>query len=130
MSLETALRARLLADAGIAALVVARVYPVVLPQAPAFPAITYEGVAETRLNTFGGPLGLAGPLMRLHAWASTYDGARDLARKVRLALDGWRGTQSGETVQAVKLQQQVDLYDDETQMHRVAMDFRVWWNES
>ena len=130
MSLEAALFSRLTAVAGVTALVSQRVYPVQLPQNPTLPAVTYEVLSERRLNTFRGPLGLPGTLMRVCSWGLTYAAAKDLARQVRLALDGWQGTSSGETVQASILERQQDLYEDEVQVHRVAAEYRFWWNES
>lgn len=132
---EVALRARLLAVAGVSALVGTRVYPVILPQNPTFPAITYQRIGGRRESSFAGPIGLAGPLYRLDCWGGAagtgYAAAKGLANAVRLALDGWKGVVSGITVQACFLDgEPEDIFEDEVGVHRVAMEVRMWWNEA
>lgn len=143
MSIEAAVRTRLLAHAGVAALVYdaagtdpfkERVYPAVLPQGPTFPAITYEVIGGPRANTFGGPGGLPGDLVRLHCWGgegpSGFDAVVALAKQARLAFDGYQGTSQGETIQSSWMEAgALPDFEPETQVHRRILDFRVFWNE-
>lgn len=49
--IEAAIRTHLIGDAGLAALVAARVYPVELPQRPTLPAITYQQISSLPTQT-------------------------------------------------------------------------------
>ena len=133
MSIEAAVRTRLLAVSGVSSLVSARVYPAPLPQQAAtgtwLPAISYSVLSERRQSTFGGPTALPGVLFGIDCWAADYDGARALAKQVRLALDDWSGTSQSETIQACWIEGQQDIYEAEVNVHRVAMEARVYWNE-
>lgn len=137
--IDDALRTRLLAVAGVAALVVTsgnqdphknRVYPVILPQGPVFPAITYQLVGERRLSSFTGPIGLPGSLYRVDCWGATYTEASALADQVRLALDGWQDLAGAKRVQASTLQSQESIWEEETRTHRIAHTYRIWWDET
>ena len=59
MPIEPALRAYVLADPAVSALIGTRWYPVVLPQSTAFPAVTYQRITTTRVGSHHGPSGLA-----------------------------------------------------------------------
>lgn len=94
MTIGSALRTHLLGDTAISALVVARVYPLRLPQKPLMPAIVYMKVTGRRFTHLRGPASLARPRYQLDCWASTHDGAVELGTLVRQRLDGYNGTWS------------------------------------
>ena len=83
MTLETALRSYVLADATVAALAGTRMYPRRLPQGPTLPALVYQRVDTRRLHDFDGPDGLPRARVQIAAWASNVAGAWELANAVR-----------------------------------------------
>lgn len=109
--IEDALRAVLIADADVAALVTARVWPMKLPQTATLPAVVYQ-----RVSTIGG-VGLAAPVgptrsrVQFSAWAATFGQARQLGEAVVHALNGWSGTAGGQDVQLVRLVNWLDDYE-------------------
>ena len=94
--IEQALQVYLKADTNVAALVSTRVYPGLAPQNAALPYITYERISTQRMMTHDGQNGLIGPRIQIDCWASAYSGAKTLADKVRLAINGYK-TAYGET---------------------------------
>src|SRR4051812_32278487 len=94
MTIGQLFRAHLLADPAIAALVVARVYPIRLPQKATYPAITYRRVSGVRENVLRGPASLARPRMQVDAWGVTHDDATALGALVRQRLENYVGTWS------------------------------------
>lgn len=92
MTAEQGLRTHLLGDAAIAALVVARVYPLRLPQKPTLPAIVLTRVSGVRYQPLRGQASLARPRFQVDAWASTHDGATALGALCRRRLEGYSGT--------------------------------------
>ncbi len=89
--IETALRALLIGNGGVAALVSARVYPVILPQAPTYPAITFQVIAGNSDYAMQGPTHLGDKLVQIDCFARTYDGVLALRDAVMTALSGYRG---------------------------------------
>lgn len=122
---EEAVRALLVADPAVSALVSARVYPAPLPQSPALPALSYQRISATRTRSQEGPSGRARCRFQVDAWASTYDDARQLAAATRRALDGFRGVVAGVELQEVQLATDRDLYEPDVKLHRVSADYFV-----
>lgn len=91
MSWETALRNILLADSAVMNLVGNRIYPLVLPENAALPAIAYAVVNESRAHAMLEPVPLREVTLAVQCYAKTYSQARALADAVTAALDGYRG---------------------------------------
>lgn len=87
-----ALRAFLLADAGIAALVATqRVFELKLPQGIRATSLVYQGFATPVDPHMQGPSSIAVERVQIDAYAQSQDVATDLANRVRERLDGFRG---------------------------------------
>lgn len=129
MSLETALRAYVLADPAIAAAVGQRMYPRRLPQGPALPALDYQRIDTRRLHDLDGPDGLPRARMQVRAWGATVQSATDLAALVRERLDGFRGAWGDVAVGACLCVAERDLDDPETGRSAVVQDYMIQWRE-
>lgn len=132
MLVEEALHDYLSTHPGLSALIAGRIYPLVLPQKPTLPAITYQRISGLRVRSHQGPSGLASPRFQFDAWADSYASARTVADELRRALDGFRGMMGGAPgvrVDAVHLDTDRDLYETETRRWRVQADYFVWHEE-
>jgi hypothetical protein len=130
MTLETALRSYVLADATVAALAGTRMYPRRLPQGPTLPALVYQRVDTRRLHDFDGPDGLPRARVQIAAWAANVQGATDAAALVRARLDGYRGAWGDVEVGACLCVAERDLDDPETGRSAVVMDYMIQWREA
>jgi hypothetical protein len=92
MTAMEALRAHLLADTSIAALVGARIYPRKLPATVTMPSIVLTKISEVRYGSLRGPASLARPRVQVDSWATTQDGAVALGTLCRQRLEGYSGT--------------------------------------
>jgi len=123
------LTAYLKADATITAAVSGRVFPNVVPQGTAFPAISYNQVSGVRLSDVtDGPTGRAMPRITINSWATKYLAARSLADAVRLRLNGVTGTIGSMTGVRVTLDNEFDSFEEEAGtggVHRVLQDYIV-----
>lgn len=138
MTIETGLRAHLIADATLAALVVDRVYPMPAPQNAGYPFVTWQRISGERVFSLGGPSGLAYPRFQIDVWSDSrenrpaggapYLESRAIADAIRRALDGFNGTLDGIRVSAILLDER-DLFENEGGITRVSMDFRIWHEE-
>lgn len=129
--MEYELRTKLLSDATVAAILATRLYPVILPQNTIFPAATYQIIDTPRDNTLDGPSGLARPKIQFTLWATKADNVKALARAIRLALNGFKGTlPDGSDVKSVLLEDERETYESDVNLHRIDLDFVVWFDET
>ncbi len=124
MTISDGLRAHLLADASIAALVATRIYPLRLPQkvpTPLTGAIVLQRISSIRWAHLRGQGALARPRFQVDSWAQTYDGAVALGTLVRSRLEGYQGTWSDGSSPPVELsvtvlfQSEADMFEEEVQ---------------
>lgn len=120
------------ADAGVSALVADRIYPVILPQKPTYPAITFGKVSGLRAPNLSGPSGLARPRISISSWGLTYKSAKDVATAVRQAMDGFSGLMGSVRVKSVTIDNEFDLFedDDNVNVFRTLQDFFISHDET
>lgn len=123
MSIESSLYARLTAHAGVSALVGTRIYPLLMPQTPVLPAITYQRISAEHIASIGGHSGLENPRIQIDIWALSYNTSKALAAQVRAAL-----TESMDGFAALLLTD-LDDYEPETRIYRCSLDFSLWAEE-
>ena len=125
MSLESELVTRLKADGTIAGLVVARIYPKQVPQAPTYPAITFRRVSGVRLHHLGGVSGRATPRISIISLTNTsYADCQTLAAAVRASLDGFNGLLT--TIKAsIRIENELDLSEEEVEVHGILQDYFI-----
>lgn len=119
MSIYSVLRGRLTTASGVSALVDTRVYPLLLPQTPTYPALTYQRISNTAQN---GSTALRQSRWQVNCWAETYVGAEALAAAVKAALEEWTDTDQATQVKMGRVVNELDDYDDEADVYRVMID--------
>lgn len=124
--IEAAIRAHLIADAGLAALVGARVYPLQLPQRPTLPAVTYQHISTLPTQHRDNPYAHhERSRYQFDCWAGDYDST--LA--VRAALAAAMGTlaQTDDLrIDVALLQGKRDNIDTAAGRWRATMDYFIW----
>jgi len=121
--MEAAVRAHLIADSAVAALAGTRIYPNVLPQGVAYPAIRYQRIDTPRVYTKGGYTGLSRPRLQIDCYAPTKKAAADLAAAVRTAMERYpRAVCENES----------DGYEPEPAppVYVRTLEFRIWHEEA
>ncbi len=99
MTVESGLRAFLLADATILAAVATRWFPGSLPQKVDLDTLGNCAIVSVFVSNPGGlhlrgPWGTTTARFQLDAWCRTADGAMALGRRIRWRLNGYQGTWS------------------------------------
>lgn len=121
----------LTSDTDVAALVATRIYPLILPQGPTLPALTYKANLVERDMTLDDPDLQASSVFQIDCWASTYAAADALFHAVRRRLNGYRGTMSGVTVTGIFLFRQApDAYEPASKLYKRSGDFNIWADDS
>ena len=125
--IETGLKSFLTSAATSAA---GRIYPLVLPQAPVLPAMTYQRVSGNRVKSLSGPSGLAHPRFQIDCWGATYNEAKTLAQEVRRVIDGYRGQMGSIRVGGAIVLSDRDIHEPEAEDYRVTIDVTIWHDET
>lgn len=126
MDIDYEVRAYLLSKTAITDLIETRIYPLHLPQSPQFPAITFQVVGTTGINTLDAPMSLIGTTIQIDSWANTHIDVKSLAGAVRAILNGYQGLLSTKKAQDIVYKNEVDLRDPETNKFRVVQFYEVW----
>lgn len=132
MTLETDLRTYILADATVAGLIAARLYPDKLPQNATLPAVVYQEVSSVPIDHVHGA---EGRLMRSRyqftVWASTRAVAKSIDEAIRVRIDGTgRSTMGSTAMHAILRQERVSGWDYDADDDHVATDYYIWYREA
>ena len=128
MNIAEAIVAHLVADLNVTALVGTRIYPKLLPQSPAYPAVVLHLISGGTDHTHDGPDGIAEVRYQIDCLAPTIAAATAAAEAVRVALDGYQGTMGGAggvLVDSVFLVDSRDDYDDEMRVFVQGRDYAM-----
>lgn len=95
-----------------------RVYPLVMPQSPTYPAIVYNRIAVNAQNVLEGGSTIDQVRFQVDTYATTYAGAKTIAAQVRVAVEAasFKGT----------LQSDQDFFEPDINLYRVSQDFYIW----
>lgn len=123
-------------DGAVSALIGTRVFSMSIPQEVSttrLPCVVYTRISRPQVTSLDGPSNLAFPRLQLNCWASTYPGAKALAKAVREALDGFSGSQSGVAIAYIEVETENDIVvepagADVRKRFAVAVDI-ICWND-
>ena len=112
----------------VARLAPAAVYPLVLPQDPTLPAVTYRVISTIRQHAFGADSSIIETRVQVDSWGKTYTEARALGDEVITALSRFSGTVSGVVVHDIALDNEQELFEDDTDTRRISQDYIVFYS--
>lgn len=132
--MKEALRAVLVADPGIAALVDKRVAWGARPRASSLPSICLHQISGVRQYAMTAPSRLVSSRVQVDCWGLSQADVTAVARAVNAAIGGLRQTVEGVEMQGVFLESEQDMTDEggaapAELLHRVSMDFMIWHDE-
>jgi hypothetical protein len=134
-TIETAIYSILTGNADVAALVFTQVYPNILPQNTALPAIVYQQVSGVRDYTSDGADGLVNSRYQLNCFANTYAKAKELFEAVRKAVSGYVGWVNGREIKGIFVENEEDIPNlipeaEQITMYGKKLDAVIWFEES
>lgn len=116
------------AQAGITAITTtSRIYAVILPQTPTYPALTYTLSDGGRDRSFDGDGTLVATEAQIDCWATTYGGARALLAAVIAAIKNYSGTMGASTaVSQTILGDDINVYEEQAEAYRSSIIVTLW----
>lgn len=130
MNIDESLYKYLSTYAGLTALINTKVYPLVVPQDVALPAVTYQRISDPPEHAMGKDATIYHPRYQISCWATTYTGVQSLAAQIKAALTDYSsaamGGTGGENVYRVFYEGCYSDYDSNTGQYRETLDFIIW----
>ena len=96
-----AVRKILIDDVAVAALVAARVYPLVIPESGEIPAIVIQFISKATISLSGADCPLVNRRMQVTCIAEDYDASFEIASAADTVLKRYKGTSVGVVVQQI-----------------------------
>ena len=127
--LEAVLYAHLSSYAGLVAIVSDRIYPVIMPQNPTYPTVTFQRIDGPREHAFVVDAGLAHPRIQVDSWGKSYASVKSVATQLRGAMERWADETTNPVVLDSFLENDEDTQEAETGLYRVRQDYIVWYRE-
>lgn len=122
MTLEAEIVTELERNSDLQALIHGRIYPMLLPQNPELPAVTYSRISTTPLYCQEGNAQLVRQRLQFSCWAMSHQEAATVAAAVRRALEG-------RVVGVAFADNEIDFYEPETGYYHRALDMIIWSQE-
>jgi len=123
--MEQHLYTRLTNHAGLKALIDVRAYPVKLPQDVTYPAVVYEIITRTEFPAMGANADHTRKRITVTGFSDSYSGVKALETQIVAALDRYRGTANGTTIDGCLLENASDVYEDTFESFQMNIDFIV-----
>ncbi len=128
--IDEAIYSILTCDVGVSALVGARVYPIIMPQDGTLPAIVFSRIATDRELSHSGSIDVTKGVFQISCFSETPFGAKQLAKAVYSAMHGYAGTVGTEHVFMCKCINEVDAFEQDTDVFHVPLDMLVTYKDT
>lgn len=129
MSAETGLVNLLKGDTAVAALVGTRIYPNVIPQDAALPAIAYQVISSETGYSHGGPDAGNHPYIQLTIEGDSYANTLAVCAACKARLSGFRGDIGNDRFEAIFLENEFDGFNLDPAVHTRRQDYRLRYKE-
>lgn len=94
------------------------------------PHIVFSEVSPNPTQTMDGAEAAQSARWQFSVYDVTAEGAKRVARTLRLEIEGFRGTLSeGTEVDGVHYVSEIDLFEPAVAMHHIPIDFEFWYRD-
>lgn len=125
MSVEDAIVARLEAHAGVAGLVVDRIYPLEAPQDAETPYIVYQRISGVPVSNLAEDTNITDARYQLYAFSEVYGDSVDVTIQMKAALQRYKGTVASVVILDVMINDNPDLLGNDTDLHGTGIDIEI-----
>ncbi len=102
-----------------------QISPSTIPQGATFPAITFQRISNAPEDTKDGVSTLDVIRVDVDVWAEVYGDGKDLADKVRTALDRTSGTFDTRKIQSIRFETDRELFDDNLEIYHFNQEYSI-----
>ena len=119
MTIANLLYSKLAGTTAVSTIVSTRIYPVIMPQDPTVPAISYQQISMTEQD---GTSTLREQRYQVDCWDDDFAGVQTLGDAVQAALEEWTDTDQTPRVKMSRIVGSYHDYENETGLYRVSFD--------
>lgn len=119
---ESAIYTALTNDATVTGLIGARVYPVIAPQNITKPYAVFRRITGLSVNGLDGELGTTNGRFEINVYAETYAQTKIISEAIKEAM-------KSSSLRSVLIYDQDLDYEEEVELYRLMLEFRVWFTE-
>jgi hypothetical protein len=125
--IESGLISLLNADATMSGLIAGRIYPLVLPETPTYPALTYRTISSVPTLDLNGNVIESKTRIEFTAWSTVYSDCKTIQKAIRNVLDSYSGTLPDGTIVQFTWRDgsAVDAFDDVRRAYNSSLDYRL-----
>ncbi|MFC6644141.1 DUF3168 domain-containing protein [Granulicella cerasi] len=129
--LNSGLVSLLNSDEALTSLISGRIYPVLLPESPTYPATTYRTLSAIPTYQFAGSAGMVTTRIEFTAWATDYGTCKAIIEAIRNVLDGFTGALGDGTNVSACLRAGVmtDAFNSDARLYGVSVDYKLTHTE-
>lgn len=102
-----------------------KIYPVQIDQTASLPAIAYSIISNAGIDSKDGPGGKDTSRIQIDVYAPLYSQVAQIAKKVRLIMDGDAGEYGDNIVEYCRFLNSSDGYNTEKEVYQQSLDFNV-----
>ncbi len=123
--LESKLYSLLSNATAISASVGTRIYPIVAPENPTYPYVTYSRVTGIKDNSLSGYCGMENVHVQVDVWGTVYGGVKSLSKTIHQTME------TSTDFKAILLSDQdlTEVLENEDIIYREVLDFSCWNGE-
>lgn len=104
-----------------------RIYPMVIPQGVDLPAVLYQTISKSPVDTTDGPALLDEDVIQVTCYSFNYQQANQVMAIIRAKLDRYSGASGGVTVQSIRFLTGRDSFDEKGRVMGMSHDYQVRW---
>jgi len=106
-----------------------QLYPFLLPQNTALPAVVYHPVSVERLHSLVSDSGFVKQRLQFSCYGKSYKESVQLAESIRQELQNYTGQMSGLSIGSVLLIEEITNYEAGTNVYSVSIEFEFQFEE-
>lgn len=113
-------------DAGVGAIIGDKIYPGIIPDNVAYPAVRYTELTQRFDETKDGPIATGEHSFEVHIYSYEYAQAHRLATAIKTALDWYNGTVNNVAIERIRLvDQSDDPFQDEKELFQITQEYNI-----
>jgi hypothetical protein len=124
MSIEPGLLALLNSDSTLSGLLSGRIFPVILPETPTYPSLTYRTISAVPTYDLSGSVIGEKTRIEFTAWSAAFADCKAVHDAIRGILDCFNGPTTGGSFIVVRDGSAVDGFDADRRAYTSSVDYR------
>lgn len=113
-------------DSAVGAIIGDKIYPGIIPENTAYPAVRYTELVQTYDQSKDGPIETGNHIFEVHIFSYEYAQVHRIATAIKSALNWYSGTVNGVVIERIWRDEQSDeAYQDEKGIFQITQEYNI-----